>query len=171
MAIRTRGRKRSLSKKVSSFNMYMDQVFQIQAIMEATGALKDAPVIRELLDEALGARRRKALGITDSEEPPGQGTAETLNTLQTLLLKLIRHEEMIRLNQNLGLRMLRETLIEARAGREVVFQEIVKRPWREKGKSDETMANYFDLQTREACECVHETIQKIKKTERDRRSA
>ena len=36
--------------------MYMDQVYQIQAIMEATGAVKDAPVIRELLDEALGAR-------------------------------------------------------------------------------------------------------------------
>jgi hypothetical protein len=52
MAIRPRGRKRSLSKKVSSFNMYMDQVYQIRAIMEATGAVKDAPVIRELLDEA-----------------------------------------------------------------------------------------------------------------------
>ena len=171
MAIRTRGRKRSLSKKVSSFNMYMDQVYQIQAIMEATGALKDAPVIRELLDEALGARRRKALGITDSEEPPGQGTAETLNTLQTLLLKLIRYEEMIRFNQNLGLRMLRETLIEARASREVVFREIVEPPWRAKGKSPETMTNYFDLGTRQACEYVDETIQKIKKDERGRRGA
>jgi hypothetical protein len=60
MAIRPRGRQRSLSKKVSSFNMYMDQVYQIRAIMEATGAVKDAPVIRELLDEALAARRRKA---------------------------------------------------------------------------------------------------------------
>src|SRR2546422_7765725 len=117
MAIRPRGRKRSLSKKVSSFNMWMDQVYQVRAIMESTGALKDAPVIRELLDEALGARRRKALGITDSGEPPGQGTNETLNTLQTLLLKLIKHEEIIRLNQSLGLRILRETLIEARASR------------------------------------------------------
>src|SRR5689334_21886495 len=35
-----------------------------------------APVIRELLDEALGARRRKALGIADWEEPPGQGKDE-----------------------------------------------------------------------------------------------
>src|SRR5467141_4793518 len=107
MAIRPQGRKRTLSKRVSSFNMYMDQVYQVRAIMESTGATKDAPVIRELLDEALGARRRKALGITDSEEPPGQGAAETLNTLQTLLLKLIRHEEIIRLNQNLGLRIMR----------------------------------------------------------------
>jgi len=71
----------------------MDQVYQVRAIMEATGALKDAPVIRELLDEALGARRRKAAGIYDAEQPPGQGTAETLHTLQTLLLKLIKHED------------------------------------------------------------------------------
>ena len=70
--IRPRGKKRTLSKKVSSFNMYMDQMFQIRAIMEATDEQKDAPVIRQLLDEALGARRRKALGIADWEEPPGQ---------------------------------------------------------------------------------------------------
>jgi hypothetical protein len=56
--------------------------YQVRAIMEATGVVKDAPVIRELLDEALGARRRKALGITDSEEPPGQETAETLHTIR-----------------------------------------------------------------------------------------
>jgi hypothetical protein len=118
MSVRPRGRKRSLSKKVSSFNMYMDQVYQIRAIMEATGAVKDAPVIRELLDEALGTRRRKVLGITDSEEPPGQGTAETLHTIQTLLLKLIRRGERSFRGQTIGLKLLRENLIEARAGRE-----------------------------------------------------
>src|SRR6516164_1802061 len=61
MATRVRGWKRSLSKKVSGFNMYDDQVYQIRAIMESSGEHKDAPVIRELLDEALRARRRKAL--------------------------------------------------------------------------------------------------------------
>ncbi len=102
MTVRPRGRKRTLSKHVSSFNMWMDQVYQVRAIMEATGAVKDAPVIRELLDEALGARRRKAAGIYDSEEPPGQGTAETLHTLQTLLLRLIRHEDLLLRNQRVG---------------------------------------------------------------------
>ena len=92
MAIKTGGRKRSLSKKVSAFNMYDDQVYQIHAIMESTGEHKDAPVIRELLDEALGARRRKALGYAD-DEPPGQGTAETLNTIHVLLLKLVKHSD------------------------------------------------------------------------------
>src|SRR5258708_35987014 len=106
MAIRPRGRKRSPSKKVSSFNMYMDQVYQIRAIMEATGAVKDASVIRELLDEVLGARRRKALGITDSEEPPGQEITETLHTLQTLLLKLLRRGEGVVLVPKYVLRFL-----------------------------------------------------------------
>jgi hypothetical protein len=162
MSVRPRGRKRSLSKKVSSFNMYMDQVYQIRAIMEATGAVKDAPVIRELLDEALGARRRKVLGITDSEEPPGQGMAETLHTIQTLLLKLIRRGEMSFRSQTIGLKLLRENLIEARAGREVVFEELVEKQWLAKGKSKETMSNFFDMQTRQVMEYVDGIAAKIK---------
>jgi len=133
--------------------------------MESTGAPKDAPVIRVLLDEALGARRRKALGIGDSEEPPGQGTTETLNTLQVLLLRLIKREEVNRLNQHLGLHMLRQTLIEARAGREVYFEEIVERPLLEKGQTREAISNYFDLKTRQATEYVDEVVKKIKEDE------
>jgi hypothetical protein len=111
----------------------MDQVYQVRAIMEATGAVKDAPVIRELLDEALGARRRKALGITDSEEPPGQEVAETLHTLQTLLLRLIRREEQVFQNQNVGLKLLLETLVEARTGRALAWEELVERPYDPEG--------------------------------------
>ena len=163
MAIRPRGRKRSLSKKVSSFNMWMDQVYQVRAIMEATGAVKDAPVIRELLDEALRARRRKALGITDSEEPPGQEVTETLHTLQTLLLRLIKREDLVFRRQNLGLRLQRETLIEARAGREVSFKYLVETPWMEKGKTKETMSNFFDMKTRYVKEYVDSIVEKIKR--------
>src|SRR5207245_4934625 len=125
MAIRRQGRKRTLSKKLSTFNMYMDQVYQIRAIMESTGAVKDAPVIRELLDEALGARRRKVHGITDPEEPAGQGTPETLHTIQTLLLKLIKRGELVFRRQTVDFRLLREAVIEARAGREVACEELV----------------------------------------------
>ena len=54
--------------------MYDDQVYQIRAIMESTGEYKDAPVIRQLLDEALRARRLKALGYAD-DAPPGQSAS------------------------------------------------------------------------------------------------
>lgn len=168
MAIRPRGRQRSLSKKVSSFNMYMDQVYQVRAIMEATGAVKDAPLIRELLDEALAARRRKAAGITDSEEPPGQEISETLHTLQTLLLKLIRQEEVVFKHQCVGLRLLKEAVIEARSGREIVFEELVEKPWMEKGKSKETMTNFFDMKSGHAKEYVVAKIKRDVEVERPR---
>ena len=143
----------------------MDQVYQVRAIMEGTGAVKDAPVIRELLDEALGARRRKALGITDSEEPRGQEVTDTLHTLQTLLLRLIKREDLVFRRQSVGLKLQRETLIETRAGREVAFEALVETPWMEKGKSKETMSNFFDMKTRYAKEYADEVIQKIKKEE------
>jgi hypothetical protein len=131
--------------------------------MEATGAVKDAPVIRELLDEALAARRRKAAGITDSEEPPGQEITETLHTLQTLLLRLIRREELVLKRQSVGLRLLKETVIEARSSREIVFEELVEKPWMAKGKSKETMNNYFDMKSGTAREYVDGVIAKIKR--------
>jgi len=141
----------------------MDQIYQIRAIMEASGAVKDARVIRELLDEALAARRRKAAGITDWEEPPGQGITETLHTLQTLMLKLIKREELVFTRQSVGLRLLKEAVIEARSGREIVFEELVEKPWIAKGKSVETMTNFFDMKSSHAREYVDGVIAKIKR--------
>jgi len=143
--------------------MWMDQVYQVRAIMEATGAVKDAPVIRELLDEALGARRRKALGITDSEEPPGQEVAETLHTLQTLLLRLIRRAEQVFQNQNVGLKLLLETFVEARTGRALAWEELIERPLIQKGKTKQDLVNYFDMKTRYAKEHAVELFEKLKK--------
>jgi hypothetical protein len=57
MTRRLRG-SRGLTKKVTSINFYLDQVTQIQAIMEATGETKEAPLVRLLVDEALAIRRR-----------------------------------------------------------------------------------------------------------------
>jgi hypothetical protein len=149
--------------------MWMDQVYQVRAIMEATGAVKDAPVIRELLDEALGARRRKAAGIYDAEEPPGQGTAETLHTLQTLLLKLIRHEDSLLRNQRVGIRLLLETFVEARTGRALAWEELVATPLKQKGRTNQDLVNYFDMKTRYAKEHAGELLEKIKNEESESR--
>ena len=169
MTVRPRGRKRTLSKHVSSFNMYMDQVYQIRAIMEATGAVKDAPLIRELLDEALAARRRKAAGIYDSEEPPGQGTEETLHTLQTLLLRLIGHEDLLLRNQRVGIKLQLETFVEARTGRALAWEELVATPLKQKGRTNQDLSNYFDMKTRYAKEHAVELLEKIKKEEAENR--
>lgn len=162
MAIRVRGRKRSLSKKVSSFNMYDDQVYQIRAIMESSGEYKDAPVIRQLLDEALRARRLRALGYAD-DEPPGQGTAETLRTLYDLLVKVDKHAHALLKNQDVLVMLLLETFIAAQEGRDTAFDALVKDPWIQKGKTNETMQNFYDMKTRDARAKANELLEQLKK--------
>ena len=79
------------------------------------------------------------------------------------MLKLIQREELVFKRQNVGLRLLREAVIESRSGREIVFEELVEKPWMAKGKSKETMANFFDMKSRNATEYVDGVIAKIKR--------
>jgi hypothetical protein len=83
--MRARNSKRTLLKKITSLNLYIDQAVQIKALMEATGSEKEAPLLRQLIDEALAARRRKSVQSAEPEPPPPtQDISETLQTLQTL---------------------------------------------------------------------------------------
>ena len=111
--------KRTLAKKVTSFVLYVDQVSQIQAIVEATGAEKDAQVLRDLIDEALIARRRKTaqqLTLPEQAEQPLQSTQD-LETIQVLLLKLIEESQKARQVRGVCLELLQEILAEAHASR------------------------------------------------------
>jgi hypothetical protein len=106
-----RGSKRTLVKRSSSVNLYTDQAIQIQAIMEARGARKEAPVIRDLLDQALAMLRRKSVGRAEAEPPPpAQNNSETLQTIQTLLLKLIRQGDTSLRAGGISLVLLQEVL-------------------------------------------------------------
>jgi hypothetical protein len=79
------------------------------------------------------------------------------------MLKLIRREELVFRGQNVGLSLLQEALIEARAGRKVVFEELVEEKWLAKGKTKETMSNFFDLQTRQAKDYVDGVAARIRR--------
>src|SRR5918995_4456094 len=94
MTKRLTGSRRGLTKKVTSINFFVDQATQIQAIMEANGQTKEAPLVRQLVDEALAARRRKSVRPAEPDQPvPTQDITETLQTLQTLLLRMIGQGE------------------------------------------------------------------------------
>jgi hypothetical protein len=80
-----------------------------------------------LLDEALGARRRKQAGIYDFEEPPEQGTAERCTRCKPLLLRLIRRAVLLLRNQRVGTKLLLETFVEARTGRALAWEELIER--------------------------------------------
>lgn len=143
--------KRVLFKpKVFGFNPYADQVPAVKQIMEETGQQSEAPVLRMLIDEALWARRRKAAGI-QSPQPaaPAKETEEKLQTIQELLLALIRQGETAIRIESVNLELLQETVAEARAGRIELWNTLARPALRERGKSPEEIAALFEAQTKE----------------------
>ena len=128
--------KRRLLNRTSGVNLYADQSIQVQAIMESVGAKKEAPVLRTLLDEALAARRRKSVDPRAPEPPePAIDLNEVLQTIQMLLLKLIRQNEITRRAQGLSLVLIQETLAEATGSRKIVWNKLEVPPLMEAGLS------------------------------------
>lgn len=157
--------RRVLEKKVTSFNLYLDQAHQIQAIMESTGATKDAPVMRELLDEALAARRRKTAGLAQEPQPSVQGLAENLQSIQTLLLKLIAQGQTALKVQGLSLELLQETLAEAHVGRIILWNELVLPLLTGRGMTSEDVARHLAVQTGEAKDHAYTMADEIRRTQ------
>ena len=117
--------KRKLLGRTSGVNLYADQAVQVQAIMEAIGEKRESPVLRILIDEALAARRRKTLDHIEPESAAASvDLAETLQTMQMLLLKLIRQGEITLRAQDITLMLAQENLAETMTGRKIVWNRL-----------------------------------------------
>lgn len=176
MQKRLRGSKRVILKKVTALNLFADQATQVQAIMEATGAQEVAPLVRELLDEALAARRRKSIHREEVEQPPPtQDVAETLQTIQTLLLRIIEQGQTHLRIQRLTLELLQEAIVEARAGRMSLWETVAAPALRERGSSAQQVADLFEAKTEEAQDYSYGLAEQIRDQlvaeERDSESA
>ena len=159
-----RNSKRTLLKKITSLNLYIDQAVQIKALMEATRAEKEAPVLRQLIDEALAARRRKFVEHPQPELPPAtQDISETLQTLQTLMLRMIGQGESTSQMQSVSLELIQEAVAEARSGKMNVWEFLVAPGLRDKGKSTGEIAQLFDVQNEGAKDYAYGLAEEIKK--------
>ena len=159
-----RNSKRTLLKKITSLNLYIDQAVQIKALMEATRAEKEAPVLRQLIDEALAARRRKFVEHPQPELPPAtQDISETLQTLQTLMLRMIGQGESTSQMQSVSLELIQEAVAEARSGKMNVWEFLVAPGLRDKGKSTGEIAQLFDVQNEDAKDYAYGLAEEIKK--------
>jgi hypothetical protein len=174
----TRGTKRTLVKRSTSLNLYTDQAIQIQALMEAAGSRKEAPLVRQLLDEALAARRRKSVNRDVSEPPPpSQDIAETLQTIQTLLLKMIRQGETSLRAHGISLILVQEVLAEASAGRKVAWNRLEVPALREAGVNSPEIEERFHTETNEAKDYAYGVAEEIRNqqdaqtNQRNRRNA
>jgi hypothetical protein len=162
LAMRTK--KRSLvTTKVYGFNPWMDQLLAINQIMESSGQKSEAPIIRDLIDEALTARRRK----TPEVEPAKNGSreqevSETFQAVQTLLLKLIEQGETGVRAQSVSLELLQETAAEARAGRTGLWEAMAVPTLRQAGNNDTQIAGTFDRHTNDGRHFAYSLAEQIR---------
>jgi len=159
-----RTKKRSLvATKVYGFNPWMDQLLAINQIMESTGQRSEAPVIRDLIDEALTARRRKTSEVESANNGSRERElSETLQGVQALLLKLIEHCETGVRAQSVSLELLQEVAAEARAGRTGLWEAMAVPTLRQAGKDDTHIAGTFDRHTNEGKHFAYSLAEQIR---------
>lgn len=149
-----RTKKRTLvTTKVFGFNPWMDQLLAINQMMEATGQKSEAPILRDLVDEGLIARRRKAAGSEVSEQPVPvvsvQELAQTLETNQTLLLRIIEQGHSAFRMHRASLELSQEAIVEARTGKIWSWETLVT-SLREGGSSAQQIADLLEEKTEES---------------------
>jgi hypothetical protein len=161
--------KRAISKsKTYGFNPWVDQVDAIKQIMEDSGEKAESVVLRKLIDEALLARRKKAAPIVEADRSPIHESGETLNTIQTLLLKLVQQGETSLRIQDVSLVLLQDVLGEAHAGRKLSWDYLAASALREKGNGIKEVQSQFDEQSREANNYAYARAEDIKRSLDDR---
>jgi len=154
--------KRPISKaKMYGFNPWVDQLDAINQIVADTGE-KESTILRKLVDEALVERRRKIADAELGESPSAQGFAETLQTMQTLLLKLVRQGDTSLRMQDVSLALLQETLAEARASRNASWEQGVP-SLKEGGLTSSQIAKRFEAETAAAKDFAYGSAQELKK--------
>lgn len=155
--------KRVISKsKMYGFNPWVDQLDSINQIMSETGEKSESAVLRKLIDEALAARRSIVAqpGLT---EPQPTGFGEALQTIETLLLKLIRQGETSLRIQDISLALTQDTLAEAHAGRKASWSLAVA-SFKE-GLNASEVAKRFDDETKSAKNHAYGVADEIKRSQ------
>jgi hypothetical protein len=130
------------------FNPWVDQLDYINRIVAESGE-NEATVLRKLIDEALIARRQKVVNDALAPAPSEHPVTESLETIQTLLLKLVRQGETSLRMEDITMALAQDILGEARACRTLAWEQTVP-SLREQGMSSHEIAQRFETQTAEA---------------------
>ena len=160
MASRKRTRRVISKSKMYGIHPWVDQVDAIDQIIKETG-IRESIVLRKLLDEALTARRRKAadealFGLTSD-----QTSAQYRKTLEDLLVKVIKQNVTSLRMQDISLALVQETLAEARAGRNLDWEQLTP-AFKERGLSKKEIAKRFDDETEAAKDFAYGVAQDVK---------
>jgi len=124
----------------------------------------NSQLVRQLVDEALSARRRKSVQRTEAEPPPPtQDISQTLQTIQTLLLRMISQGQTSFRIQSVSLELIQEVLVEARAGKASLWELLLTSALKEKGRSTAEIAELLDGQSVAAKDFAYGLAEEIKR--------
>ena len=118
--------------KVYGFSPWVDQVDAINQIITDTGERNESALLRKLVDEALDARRTKResapLLIEKSDD-----AGVRLETIESLLMRLVRYEDVSLRIEDVCLALLQDVLAEAYATRRLLWESVVLPQLRDAG--------------------------------------
>ena len=147
--------------KVYGFSPWMDQVDAINQIMKETGERTESILLRQLVDEALEARRKKRLPVHGTEESRHESDGR-LETIEALLMRLVREEGVSLRIQDVCLALLQDVLAEAYATRRLTWESLVMPQLREKDIDTDELERRFKLQTDHAKDDAYGLAERIK---------
>ena len=155
--------KRPISRsKMYGFNPWVDQIDQVNLIVSQSGQT-ESTVLRKLLDEALTARRRKAMDEELAAAGPEQhAVADSLQNIEALLMRLLQQGDTSYRMHDVALALVQDTLAEARAGRNLIWKQMAP-ALKEQGLNAKQVAQKFEEDTDEAKDFAYGAAQDLKK--------
>jgi hypothetical protein len=160
-----RNKTRLISKSKSyGFNPWVDQVDAINQIMKETGERTESVLLRKLVDEALEARRKKRLSVPLTEQSDLE-TGERLQTIENLLMRLVRQGDTSLRIQDVCLALQQDVLAEAHAALRVSWESLVMPQLREKGIDGNESEQRFMLQMDRAKDYAYGLAERIKQSQ------
>lgn len=160
------GKRRVMAKsKVYGFSPWVDQVDALNQIMKDTGEKTESVLLRKLLDEALDARRKKSSSAPLIEESHTD-SAGRLETIETLLMQLVRQGDTSLRIQDVCLALLQDVLAEAHATRRIFWESLVMPQLQETGVDGNQLEHGFMLQVDRAKDYAYGAAQRIKESQK-----
>ena len=158
-------KRRVISKsKTYGFNPWVDQIDTINQIMRETGERTESVLLRKLVDEALAARRNKSQSLPLIKESDNE-FGDRLQTIESLLMRLVRHGNTSFLIQDVCLALLQAILAEAHATRRLSWQSLVMPQLQEEGVDANELEHRFMLQAEQAKDYAYGVAARIKESQ------
>ena len=158
-------KRRVISKsKTYGFNPWVDQIDAINQIMRETGETTESVLLRELVDEALNARRKKGESTPLADESHHESSG-SLRTIENLLMRLVRQGDTSLRIQDVSLALLQDVLAEAHATRRISWESLVLPRLREEGVDGNELEQRFMQQAEQAKNYAYGLAERIKQSQ------